>query len=167
MGALVATPATAEVLGIGKSSASALIIDASGLPIGKATIKNSKKRGLQLSVRVRNLQPGERGIHIHAIGRCEGPKFVSAGPHWNPMGRQHGLDNPSGSHHGDLPNLLVNRKGRGVLKHDLTQGQFRGAGGLLDDDGAAIVIHAASDDQRTDPTGNSGDRVACGVFLKD
>lgn len=161
----LAVPATAEVLGLGKNSASATILDSGGVPIGKAKLTRSKKHGLRLSVSVRGLQRGERGVHLHAVGRCEGPNFASAGPHLNPANKQHGLENAEGSHQGDLPNMLVNRKGRGSLSYDIADGRLKG--GVLDDDGLAIVIHAKSDDQRTDPSGNSGDRVACGVFLSD
>jgi superoxide dismutase, Cu-Zn family len=161
----IAVPASAEVLGLGKNSASATILDAGGVPIGKAKLTRSKKHGLRLSVAVRGLTRGERGVHLHAVGRCEGPNFASAGPHLNPANKQHGLENATGSHQGDLPNMLVNRKGRGTLSYDIADGRLKG--GVMDEDGLAIVIHAKSDDQRTDPSGNSGDRVACGVFLND
>lgn len=162
-------PAAADILGvdIDGEDAKATILDSNGVPIGKAIIKRSKKHGLRLSVSVRGLSRGERGVHIHSVGKCEGPGFASAGPHWNPMNKMHGLENPDGSHRGDMPNLLVNRKGQAKLKYDIADAKLKGEGGLLDIDGAAIVIHAKSDDQRTDPSGNSGDRIACGVFLKD
>ncbi len=163
----IAVPASAEVLGIGKNSASATILDNGGIPIGKAKLVRSKKHGLRLTVEVRKLARGERGVHLHAVGRCEGPAFASAGAHLNPGNKQHGLENSEGSHQGDLPNMLVNRKGRGILSYDIPDGRLKGTGGVLDEDGLAIVIHAKSDDQRTDPSGNSGDRVACGVFLAD
>lgn len=161
--ALVA-PAQGEVLGIGHDKAVATIVDARGIPVGKASIVESKKHGLRVSIAVKGMPRGEKGVHIHTVGTCEGPKFTSAGPHWNPHGKMHGRDNPGGAHAGDLPNLLINRKGRGTLSFDIAEGQFDRQGGLLDEDGAAIVIHAQSDDQRTDPSGNSGDRIACGVF---
>ncbi len=164
---LITLPAAAEVLGIGKPSAEATIIDARGLPVGKAKVVRSKKLGLVFSLAVHGLPRGEHGVHLHSIGVCEGPKFTSAGPHWNPGNKMHGLSNPDGSHAGDLPNLLVGKNGRGKLKFVIESGRFRGADGLLDNDGAAIVIHASSDDQRTDPSGNSGDRIACGVFRDD
>lgn len=164
--ACLAAPASAKVLGIGKDNAVARIINQQGLPIGTAKVTESKKHGLRVEIQVKGLQRGERGIHLHAIGSCEGPRFTSAGPHWNPHGKMHGLSNPEGSHAGDMPNLLVNRNGRGKLKFDIPEGQFDRGGGLMDDDGASIVIHAMSDDQRTDPSGNSGDRIACGVFVR-
>jgi Cu-Zn family superoxide dismutase len=161
----LATPASSEILGIGKNSATATIVDSGGVPVGKATLTRSKKHGLRLAVTVRGLTRGEHGVHVHAVGRCEGPGFSSAGPHLNPANKQHGLQNADGSHQGDLPNMLVNRKGRGSLKYDLAGARLKGQDGVLDGDGVSIVIHAKSDDQRTDPSGNSGDRVACGVFL--
>lgn len=167
MSAALSAPAAAEVLGIGKKTAEALILDQGGVPIGKAKLTQSKKYGLRVSISVRGLTRGERGVHLHTTGRCEGPNFVSAGLHWNPQARAHGLSNPDGSHHGDLPNMLVNRKGRGKISYDIADGKLRGRDGLMDDDGAAVVIHDKSDDQRTDPSGNSGDRIACGVFLRD
>jgi superoxide dismutase, Cu-Zn family len=163
----LALPASAEILGIGKNTASATIVNSAGVPIGKAKLVRSKKSGLRVTIEARNLSRGEHGVHIHAIGRCEGPGFTSAGPHVNPLNKQHGLENPDGSHLGDMPNMLVGRKGRGKLSFDIADGRLKGDGGLLDADGAAIVIHAKSDDQRTDPSGNSGDRVACGVLLSD
>jgi superoxide dismutase, Cu-Zn family len=165
--ALLGTPVAAEVLGIGNKTAKAIILDRDGVPIGMAKLTQSKKRGLQVAVAVRGLTRGERGVHLHLVGRCEGPAFASAGLHWNPDSRAHGLSNPDGSHHGDLPNLLVKRNGKGKLRYDIADAQLKGKGGLMDDDGAAIVIHAKSDDQRTDPSGNSGDRIACGVLLRD
>jgi superoxide dismutase, Cu-Zn family len=165
--ALIAGPASAEVLGIGKTSATALIVDQAGVPIGKAKVKRGKKYGLRVTVAVRGLTRGEHGIHLHTIGRCEGPGFQSAGLHWNPTDRLHGLQSEGGSHHGDLPNLQISRKGRGKISYDIADGHVKGDKGLVDGDGGAIVIHAKTDDQRTDPSGNSGDRIACGVFLKD
>ena len=166
--ALVATPAISkEIVGIGRESASATIIDSSGVPIGKAKVSQSKKRGLIVTVTVRNQKPGERAAHIHTFGRCEGPAFMSAGPHWNPTNRQHGYNNPAGTHSGDLPNLFINRKGDGKLKADIARGELRGNSGLLDTDGASIIVHALSDDQRTDPSGNSGERIGCGVLQLD
>ena len=102
------------------------------------------------------------------VGRCEGPAFASAGPHWNPTGRQHGTLNPAGHHLGDLPNLDVDATGRRPARiHHPRRAPSGGAGGLFDADGAALVIHAAPDDYRTDPSGNSGARIACGVLGRE
>jgi len=120
---------------------------------------------LVVEVRGENLPPGAHGAHIHAVGRCDPPDFTSAGPHWNPTGRQHGTQNPHGPHLGDLPNLAVGSDGRGALELDLPNVWMRrGAAPVLDADGAAFVIHATADDLRTDPSGNSGARIACAIL---
>lgn len=116
--------------------------------------------GMRLAVQVKGLSAGEHGIHIHTTGKCEGPRFESAGAHWNPAGKQHGLENPEGSHAGDLANLTVGADGSGIVNTTLTGS----TADLLDADGAALVIHAKPDDQKTDPSGDSGDRIACGVL---
>ncbi|MEA3035375.1 MAG: superoxide dismutase, Cu-Zn family [Sphingomonadales bacterium] len=123
------------------------------------------------SVRIRleaaGLAPGIYGAHVHAVGRCDPPAFASAGPHWNPTARQHGKDNPKGMHMGDLPNLVVGADGRGRYEYAIADGTLAGAAAdaLLDADGAAVVIHAQADDYRTDPSGNSGARIACGILV--
>jgi Cu-Zn family superoxide dismutase len=94
-------------------------------------------------------------------GKCDPPDFASAGGHWNPTGHQHGMKNPAGPHAGDMPNLDVGSDGRGHLVFTLPGGTYEG---LMDEDGAAIVVHAKPDDLTTDPSGNSGGRIACGVF---
>jgi Cu-Zn family superoxide dismutase len=114
-----------------------------------------------LSLRVEGLPPGEHGVHIHMVGKCQGPKFESAGGHWNPGNKQHGLHNPQGQHAGDMPNLTVGADGRGSVTYRLKGADIDG---LLDADGSAMVVHASADDEKTDPSGNSGDRIACGVF---
>jgi Cu-Zn family superoxide dismutase len=116
--------------------------------------------GLNVAISVRGAAPGRYGIHIHAIGLCEGPGFISAGPHWNPDGRQHGRNNPAGMHHGDLPNIVVGTDGTGQLDAELPGTLAQ----LFDADGASVILHAAADDEVSDPTGNSGARVACGVL---
>ncbi|MBK8629318.1 MAG: superoxide dismutase family protein [Sphingomonadales bacterium] len=169
LAALIAAPASADVLGVdlnGPAKAKATVIDSQGRVIGKAEVKNLKDSGLRVTISVRGLPRGEHGVHIHAIGACEGPKFTSAGPHWNPHAKMHGLQNQDGAHAGDMPNLQVNKKGKGKLVHEIADGRVKGDFAMMDEDGAAIVIHAQTDDQRTDPSGNSGDRIACGVFVK-
>jgi Cu-Zn family superoxide dismutase len=144
------------------AGAGASLASADGAPRGTARFSNTAG-GISVQVEAQGLPAGVHGIHIHTTGRCEAPDFASAGPHWNPTGRQHGRDNPQGAHHGDLPNLTVGADGRGSM-------QLTTAGGslaeLLDPDGAALVIHANADDDRTDPSGNSGGRIACGVITR-
>jgi Cu-Zn family superoxide dismutase len=120
--------------------------------------------GLEVRVQAQGLAPGHYGAHLHAVGRCEGPDFASAGPHWNPTSRHHGTLNPEGHHLGDLPNLDVDADGGGRVEFTIAGAEVAGAQGLFDADGAAIVIHAAPDDYRTDPSGNSGARIACAVL---
>jgi Cu-Zn family superoxide dismutase len=119
---------------------------------------------VEVRVQAAGLPAGHYGVHLHAVGRCEGPAFASAGPHWNPTARQHGSLNPAGHHLGDLPNLDVDAQGAGRLEFTIIGASLSGADGILDVDGAALVIHAAADDYRTDPSGNSGARIACGVL---
>jgi Cu-Zn family superoxide dismutase len=133
---------------------------AAGAPAGAATATPGQGTVL-LSLRVEGLPPGEHGVHVHMVGKCDGPSFESAGSHWNPAAKQHGLDNPQGQHAGDMPNLVVGEDGRGTLSYRLKGGSSEG---LLDADGSAIVVHAKVDDQKTDPSGDSGERIACGVF---
>ncbi|HEX4693106.1 superoxide dismutase family protein [Sphingomonas sp.] len=118
--------------------------------------------GLRVTIDARLMPPGMHGTHLHAIGRCEGPAFASAGPHWNPLGTKHGSMNPAGRHAGDLPNLVIGADGRGTIGVTIPGGSFDA---LLDADGAAMVVHAAADDMMTDPSGNSGARIACGVLV--
>jgi Cu-Zn family superoxide dismutase len=141
--------------------------NASGQVVGSATFTQVGS-ALRVVVEVQGLPPGSKGVHVHAIGTCDGPAFASAGDHFNPHGRQHGaLNYPKGPHAGDLPNITVGADGKGRLETTtelMTLGS--GTGGLLDTDGSAIVVHAAPDDFKTDPTGNSGARIACGVILR-
>jgi len=149
----------------GAVQAGARIVDGAGQTVGWARLVEDASGQLHLNVQVAGVTPGRHGIHLHAIGQCVGPAFASAGGHHNPLGAEHGLDNPAGAHAGDLPNLTVNGAGRGHLdavSHHATLSD--GPVSLVDADGSAIVIHANEDDQVTNPTGNSGARIACGVI---
>lgn len=121
---------------------------------------------LRVRIEATGMARGAYGAHIHETGRCDPPGFTTAGAHWNPGARKHGKDNPAGMHAGDLPNLLVGNDGSGIFEINVPDASLSGRSGrlLLDGDGAAIVIHAAPDDFRTDPSGNSGARIACGVL---
>jgi len=144
-------------------AAAAQLRDVSGRTVAAAALSDTGD-ALRVRVEASGLAAGVYGAHLHAIGRCDPPAFESAGPHWNPGGREHGRDNPRGQHAGDLPNLLVGTDGRGSLEFSIpAAGLGRGARRLMDADGAAIVLHARPDDYRTDPSGNSGARIACGV----
>ncbi len=145
--------------------ASATIINAKGKAIGTATLTETVD-GIILQVSAKGLKKGDHGMHIHRTGKCEAPKFDSAGPHFDVSNRQHGRDNPKGAHSGDLPNLAPGKRKTAFAEAVIPGVALFGATGLLDSDGAAIVIHAGPDDYRTDPSGNSGGRIACGVFKK-
>jgi Cu-Zn family superoxide dismutase len=145
-------------------SASAELRDARGAARARAEV-DRQDAGLNVRIEATSMGPGAYGVHIHSAGRCDAPDFASAGPHWNPTERLHGRENPQGPHRGDLPNLLVGADGRGSFEY-LIPGAGLGsdAHGLFDEDGASVVIHERADDLRTDPSGNSGARVACGVL---
>lgn len=133
--------------------------DASGQELGTVTLLETSA-GIFVSGPLRNLPPGIHAIHIHETGRCE-PSFAAAGGHWNPADREHGSENPAGAHFGDLPNITVDPQGTVTMSARSPGGEFDD---LLDEDGAALVVHAGADDYRTNPAGDSGDRIACGVI---
>ncbi len=121
--------------------------------------------GIALEGVLTTFPPGEYAMHLHSVGRCEGPDFASAGGHWNPTGHEHGLKNPRGWHLGDLPNLIGTADSVAQVQTMTVGGQLLGDSlALLDEDGASIVIHANPDDGETNPSGNSGDRRACAVI---
>lgn len=155
--------ATETAAPTGPSSVRASLQSPTGASMGEAVVEDIG-HGLKLTVQGMGLPQGAHGTHIHMVGRCDPPDFASAGAHWNPTGAQHGSANPQGPHAGDLPNLLIGTDGTGSFTIDLHGARMSGPGGLLDEDGAALVIHANPDDLKTDPTGNSGGRIACGVF---
>ena len=136
--------------------------DPGGRLLANATVVDSG--GVRVRVEAAGLVAGTYAVHLHETGLCEPPDFASAGPHWNPRGRQHGRLNPEGPHLGDLPNLNVGAGGAGTIEFAIGGASLRrGDDALLDRDGAALVVHAGPDDYRTDPSGNSGARLACGV----
>jgi Cu-Zn family superoxide dismutase len=144
----------------GHFRAEALLRTAAGGDAGSA-VAAEHNGGIHVTIKVKGVPPGIHGVHVHAVGKCEAPDFASAGGHWNPVSKQHGTLNPAGPHAGDLPNLEVDASGNGTLTMMLPGGTYEG---LLDEDGSALVMHAGPDDLKTDPSGNSGGRIACGVF---
>lgn len=145
-------------------SVRATVSGADGIAHGTVTASEAAD-GLRISYAATGLPPGEHGVHIHMTGKCDGPKFETAGGHWNPTGKMHGSMNPMGPHAGDLPNLEIAADGTGTVAFTVPGATLSGAGeALMDTDGAAFVVHAGQDDLKSDPAGNSGGRVACGVF---
>lgn len=146
------------------SGVAAEIRDSGGRVVARARVAELGD-SLQVRVQAVGLVAGSYAAHVHATGRCDMPAFESAGPHWNPTNRRHGRDNPAGQHLGDLPNLVVGTNGGGELDFTIPRAALRsGQIRMLDADGAALVIHASPDDYRTDPSGSSGGRIACGVL---
>ncbi len=146
--------------------ASAPLFTESGRDAGYAVIvvKRGKAR---LQIAATAIEPGEHGLHFHTAGSCKGAKFSGAGGHLNPDGHQHGARNPAGSHLGDLPNVTADASGFLLADLPIAGSAKALAKAMFDKDGTAIVLHAAADDYLTDPSGNSGDRIACGVFRKN
>ena len=147
-------------------SAGATLQDKDGKNVGVATLIQTGDE-VRIAVTGYRLPPGPHGLHIHAVGQCAPPDFTSAGGHFNPGGKQHGRQNPAGPHAGDLPNLEVAASGEGgfdITTKAVTLGP--GPTSLFGEKGTSIVIHAARDDDKTDPAGNSGARIACGVITK-
>jgi Cu-Zn family superoxide dismutase len=146
--------------------AKASLTDAQGKGVGTATFTPAKG-GVRIQVQLANLAPGKHGIHVHAAGKCDPPDFKSAGGHFNPAGKKHGLHSKEGAHAGDLPNLTVGKDGKAkatFTAKGATLGD--GEGSLFGPDGTALVVHADPDDEKTDPAGSSGARIACGVIEK-
>jgi Cu-Zn family superoxide dismutase len=142
------------------------IKDGKGKDVGTVKIK-SIAVGVELKLNLRGLLPGEHAIHFHQSAKCEAPDFKSAGPHFNPDGKQHGLDNPQGAHAGDMLNFMVDDKGKAkatVVNKDVNLGKDTHS--LYSSGGTSLVIHAKPDDMKTDPAGNAGDRIACGLVVK-
>ena len=141
--------------------ASAVMRDSAGRELGTLTLADAAG-GIAVSGTLRGVVPGTHGFHIHTTGQCE-PTFDAAGGHWNPTNAQHGTENPQGPHLGDLPNLTVGADSTATVQATTPGGSLRGENPLLDADGAAVMLHAGTDDNRTDPSGDAGSRLACGV----
>lgn len=154
-----------------RATGTVALVDTTGKSVGTATLTEASNGTITVDVNVTGMPAGTHGIHFHEVGKAEPtakPPFSTAGEHYNPENKQHGLENPNGAHGGDLPNLTVDAQGRGTLnatteRVTLTDGPKT----LLDANGSALIIHAAADDQKTNPSGNSGGRIAGGVVVRN
>jgi len=139
--------------------------DANGRVVGHAVLLQDGG-GVRIVIDLNGVKTGTKAVHIHEVGRCDPPSFESAGAHFNPTKAQHGMANPRGPHAGDLPNINVDAAGRGHLEVTATRVTLeKGKASLFDGDGSALIVHEGFDDMRTDPEGDSGARVACGVVV--
>jgi Cu-Zn family superoxide dismutase len=163
-GATVTTDTMAGGAAAGAQGGTATIAmrDPTGRDLGTLTA-TEHAQGISFTGTLRGLPPGEHGFHVHTAGQCD-PTFEAAGGHWNPTNAQHGTQNPQGAHLGDMPNITVGQDSTVNVQATTPGGTLRGQNAVLDADGAAVMVHAGPDDYRTDPSGNSGDRIACGVI---
>lgn len=140
--------------------------DQKGNAVGMAMISPAKGGGVSIDLDLHGLPPGEHAVHFHAVPKCEAP-FTSAGGHFNPANKKHGMQNPEGPHAGDMNNFTVDAKGNAkttIVNKNVTMGAEPNS--IYANGGTALMIHAAADDMKTDPSGNAGDRIVCGAITK-
>jgi superoxide dismutase, Cu-Zn family len=165
---VVALPLVVAALTVASAAKTVVELkDAQGKSVGTAVLWE-KGPGVGIQLDLHGLPPGEHALHFHQNPKCEAPDFKSAGPHFNPEGKKHGLENPEGHHAGDMANFTVDAKGKAKLKTENKDVTLVGDGknSLFANGGTAIMVHAKADDLKTDPAGNAGDRIACGVITK-
>jgi Cu-Zn family superoxide dismutase len=162
----IALACTVGALGLSAQMKHVDLKDAKGNSVGMAMI-SAAGGGISIDLDVKGLTPGAHAVHIHAVPKCEGPGFTSAGPHFNPANKKHGLDSPEGPHAGDMMNFTVDAKGAAkvtVVNKAVTMAD--GPNSIYANGGTALMIHAAADDGKTDPGGAAGDRIVCGTITK-
>ena len=162
---LVAAPAFA------KTNSNKLVVHiktSEGLDAGTATFRQLKDGRLSINLNLKNLPFGQHAVHIHEHAVCDAPDFKGAGGHFNPSGRQHGMENPNGHHNGDLPNISIGEShmGEAAFKVNYLSLDPSASNSIVANGGTAIVVHEHADDMKTDPSGNSGNRIACGVITE-
>lgn len=145
------------------SLGTAILQSADGSTVGSATLVETGE-GVTVEARLTGISPGNHAVHLHMTGACQAPDFTSAGGHLNPGNNEHGKLNPKGAHLGDLPNAEIAANGTGSISKLLPGARSEVLAHIFDADGTAIIVHAGPDDYKSDPTGNAGGRVACGVF---
>ena len=155
---------TGDVLLVAQTSNQVTLRDARGTIVGTATLKPNGTTGVAFDLDLKGLPPGEHAVHLHETPMCDPPSFESAGPHLNPATKQHGLKNPQGPHAGDMNDVTVAADGTAKMTIVNPRVTLGTGADSLSSRGAALVIHAKPDDMKSDPAGNAGDRIACGVI---